>query len=189
MALGKKTIWTVEMDNFLKSNYQTLTNQQLATALGLKLTVTRNRLSQLGLKRFEMEYFTKEQLDYLLANYKTTGNVRIANYLNANLPKNKPWTENHIVKKMGYLGLKRSEEELELINSYESGPQGLRFTILKNSSSINLHPSWVAQRIAWRDKALQAEILKHPELIDLKKNQILLNRKIKQNGKQQTSKP
>lgn len=183
MAGGVKTIWTNEMDSFLKENYQTMTNRQLADALGLTLTITKGRLYSLGLKRMEMEYFTPEQLNYLVNNYKTTGNVRMANYLNEHYPKNKPWTENHIVKKLGYLGLKRTIEEQAKINSFESGPGGLRFTIRKNSSSLNMHPSWVANQIAWRNKPLADEILKHhPELLEAKRQQILIKRKIKAHG-------
>lgn len=184
MASGVKTVWTDEMDSFLKDNYTVMTNRKLADALGLTLTITKMRLYHLGLKRMEMEYFTAEQLEYLVNNYQTTGNVRMANYLNEHHPKNKPWTENHIVKKLGYLGLKRTRAEQDKINSFESSPGGLRYTINKNSSSLNLHPSWVANQIAWRNKHLQREILEHhPELVTAKKQQILINRRIKAHGK------
>lgn len=183
MASGVKVIWTKEMDEFLKVNFLKMTNSQLATALGLKITVTRNRLRELGLKRIEMEYFTTDQLNYLIANYKTTGNVRMANYLNKHFPKGKPWTKKHIVKKLAYLKLKRTPEELDKINSFESSEGGLRNTIMQNSSSLNMHPTWLAQQIAWRNKSAQQEILNnHPELIEAKKQQILINRKIKNHG-------
>lgn len=182
MASGVKVIWQTEMDRFLIENYASSTNAQLADKLGLTLTITRNRLSFLGIKRFEQEYFTPQQLQYLIENYKTMGNQRIANNLQVLHPKIKPWTKNHVIKKMGYLGLKRTKQEYDNICSSESSVGGLRFTIKENSSSLNMHPRWIAQRIAWRNKDLENEVLRHPELLEAKKQQLLINRKLKEHG-------
>jgi len=183
--IGVKTIWTTEMDNFLRSNYQSKTNQQLAFTLGLKLTITRNRLRELGLKRMEMEYWNDEQIQYLKDNFQTTGDVEIAEYFQENYPKNKIWRKQHIRKKRGYLDLHRTKEEIFTIASMNAKPGGNSHTIDQNSSSKNMHPKWVAQQIAWRNKELQEEVLKYPELIQLKRVQLDLARTIKKqrNGK------
>lgn len=172
--------WTDDMTQFLKDNFWELTNQQLATALNLRLTKTRNKCRELGLKRIDMEYWTTEQIDFLISNYKIKGDVEIAEIFQIKFPKNKRWTKNHINKKRRYLKINRTIEEIKTIASINSKPGGNSFTIIKNSSSLNMHPTWIAQRIAWRDPELQQEILKnHPELISISKEILLLNRMIK----------
>lgn len=54
----------------------------------------------------------------------------------------------------------------------------------RNSGSINLTDGYLANCIAWRDKALADEIKKQPILLEIKRQQLLNNRKIKsiQNG-------
>ena len=111
MAVGKRTIWTEEMINFLKSNYMKMNNRQLAEALGLKITVTRLKLYELGYKRIEMEYWTEEQINTLKEKYKIWGDVEIAEYFNKHFPKKKGWTKKHIEKKRRYLNLKRTRDE------------------------------------------------------------------------------
>lgn len=56
---------------------------------------------------------------------------------------------------------------------------------LRNTGWNNLNDQFIASTIAWRDKEAQADIMNHPELIDLKRKEILLSRAIKQqqNGK------
>lgn len=184
MSNGVKTKWTQVMDSFLQENFLSKTNPELAAALDLTLTVTRNRLRELGLKRIEMEYWTDEQIQYLKANFRTTGDVEIAEYFETQFPKNKPWGKQHIRKKRVYLQLYRTQQESALIASQNAMPGGNSYTIDKNSAGVNMHPKWVAQQIAWRDPEMQKEVLKHPEIINLKRYQLELARtlKSKKNG-------
>lgn len=52
----------------------------------------------------------------------------------------------------------------------------------RNSSATLLKDRYVANCIAWRDEDLKAELLKHPELLEIKRQQILLNRTIYDNA-------
>lgn len=52
----------------------------------------------------------------------------------------------------------------------------------RNSGSVNLTDPYVARTIAGRDSELKEEILKHPELIEIKRLNLQLNRKIKNHG-------
>jgi hypothetical protein len=176
-----ETRWTPAMISFLKENFFSLTNQQLADALRLTLTVTRNKSSELGLKRIIMEYWTDDQVSYLVANYQTMGDVEIAEHFENVWPKKKRWIKQHICKKRKYLKLQRTENEVAKIRTKNSSLGGNAYTIDKNSSSLNMHPVWIAQRIAWRNKPLQKELLNYPEIIEAKKNLIILSRLIKQN--------
>lgn len=184
MANGNTKKWSAENIQFLKDNFFKLTNLQLSQSVDKTLTVTRNKCAELGLKRIEMEYWTEEQIQYLKDNYHTKGDVEIAEIFEVKWPKNKKWRKQHIRKKRGYLKLHRSEEEIFVIASNNSRPGGNSYTIDKNSSSINMHPSWLVQRMAWRDKELQQEILaKHPDLIELQRQLIILKREIKKHDK------
>lgn len=53
----------------------------------------------------------------------------------------------------------------------------------RNSCSVNLKDGFVAYSIAWRDKELAQELRKYPEIIELKRQEILLKRAIQQHGK------
>lgn len=177
------TTWTDEMIKFLRDNYQAMTNESLAKHLGLKKTICRMKLYELGLQRMGMEYWCDEQVKFLIENYKTMGDVEIMEVFKIRWPKRKGWKRNAIHQKRKRLGLHRTAKEIARIVTKNSSAGGRSFTIDKNSSSINMHPSWVAQRIAWRDPELQSEIVKHPELIEAGRALIKLNRVIKQRKK------
>lgn len=115
MKRGKygKIIFEDKDCQFLIDNYLSMTNKELASALGVKITSCRTKLYQLGLKRMEVEYWTKDQIQFLKDNYKEMGDVEIAALFNEVCPKNKPWSNKHIEKKRRYLKLKRTKAEIE----------------------------------------------------------------------------
>ncbi|WP_421977860.1 HNH endonuclease signature motif containing protein [Roseivirga seohaensis] len=92
-----------------------MTNRELATAMGLGLTSVRTKCYELGLLRMKMEYWTEEQVNYLLENYKQKGDVELAEEFNNKWHKEKGWTKKHIEKKRRYLHLKRTKKEIHLI--------------------------------------------------------------------------
>jgi hypothetical protein len=63
-----------------------------------------------------------------------------------------------------------SVEKLELIT--------LKENMIRNSASKNLTDAYVANCIAWHDKETAKEMLNHPEIIEVKRQQIILNRTI-----------
>lgn len=126
-----KIIWTKEMISFLKDNWKQKTNAELAEALGLKLTTTRTKLIELGLKRMEMEYWTPEQVYLLKRKYRTIGDVEIAELFNATYKKAKGWTKKHIEKKRRYLKLHRTQKEINAIRARNS-KTGRYNTVLKS---------------------------------------------------------
>lgn len=134
--------------NFLKENFHKKTNQQLADHLGLKLTKTRMVLYDLGLKRMELEYWTDEQTEFLLANYKEIGDVELAEIFNSKWIKNKGWTGKHIEKKRRYLKLKRTAVELENIffRNLESG----RFKICNQKRWEKTGSNAIGTILHWR---------------------------------------
>lgn len=103
--------WSTRDIQFIKKNFHSMTNVQLAKKLKKKLTKVRDKCRELGLKHMELEYWTPEQVDYLKANYKTKGDTQLAAEFQQRWPKKKLWTFKHIDKKRGYLGLKRTIEE------------------------------------------------------------------------------
>lgn len=114
-AAWNKINWTPQMIDFLKRNFEKMTNQELADALGLKLTTTRCKLYELGLKRMELEYWTDEQVEFLKDNYHSKGDTEIAIIFDEKYQKEKGWTKKHIEKKRRQLGLKRNERQIKKI--------------------------------------------------------------------------
>jgi hypothetical protein len=176
---ANKTQWTDEMIQFLNDNWQSMTNQQLADALQLRKTVTRNKLRELGLKRMELEYWSEEMISFLKQSYTVMGDVEIINFFKHQYPKQKGWKRSMIRQKRKYLGLMRTAEQSKAIAKRNSQKGGPSYTIEKNSSSKNMHPRWIAQQIAWRNPELQLELMKHKEIIESARALILLNRVIK----------
>jgi hypothetical protein len=177
------TVWTDEMIDYLKANYLTISNKDLAKHLKLRLTVTRNKMYELGLKRMQLEFWTPEQLNYLVENYRTMGDVEIAENLQQLYPRKKGWSKHHISKKRGYLNLQRTPEEIDVIVSQHHSAGGRMNTIAQNSCSVNLTDNFVANTMSRFNPDLKAELLKRPELIELKRSQIKLNRAIKEHTK------
>lgn len=110
-----KIIWTPEEDQFLKDHFHVMNNAALAKALGRKLTNTRTRLYELGLKRIELEYWNEEMVKFLRENYSQIGDTEMAEIFSAKWPKNKGWSKKHIEKKRRYLKLKRTKKEIQAI--------------------------------------------------------------------------
>lgn len=102
---------------FIQENFQKMTNEQIAAALGLKKTIVRTMAYSLGLKRMELEYWSSEQVAFLKKNYKKIGDVELAEIFENEWPKNKGWTKKHIEKKRRYLFLKRTPADLQRIHS------------------------------------------------------------------------
>jgi hypothetical protein len=177
------TVWTDEMISSLKENFNSKTNEELAKLVGVNLTVLRNKTRELGLRKYEIEYWSNEMIQYLVDNYKTKGDVEIMEYFKIHYPKKKGWKRGAIHKKRKQMGLLRTDEERSRLIRKNLSPGGRSYTIDKNSSSKNMHPTWVAQRLAWRDKEMQNELVKHPELIEAGRAMIKLKRLTKQKVK------
>lgn len=111
----RKVILSPKEIEYIKLNWPNKTNAELAKDLGLKLTRLRGFLSEMGLKRMELEYWTEEQIQWLKWNYKYYGDVEISEIFNQFFQKKKSWTLKHIEKKRKYLKLSRTKEELEQI--------------------------------------------------------------------------
>lgn len=174
------TPWPDHKLQFLKDNFHIMTNPQLANALGITLTVLRNKARELGMKRIEMEYWNADQVKFLIDNFRILGDVEIMHHFEKHYPKAKSWTRSHINKKRRQMNLVRTQDEIDTIVTRNVSKGGPSFTILKNSSSVNLTDGYVANCIAWRDPELKAEVLKHSELLNLKRQQIRLSREIKE---------
>ncbi|MES2810034.1 MAG: HNH endonuclease [Bacteroidota bacterium] len=258
--------WTDEMIGFLKGNFFEMTNQQLAAHLELKLTVVRTMCYELGLKRIEMEYWTKEQVKFLRESYQVMGDVELAEIFTTCYPKNKGWSKKHIEKKRRYLKLKRTEAEKQAIQQRNTdagrfainhwrrwidreapvgetrvwkNETGRLFQVIKTESGFVHHARWLWQQthgeiaqgmkvrlidgeatnvsienlelvtagelsainsrissqglsdnyiagiLTHGRKDLRDAVKNAPELIELKRNQLLLNRQINNHGKSQ----
>lgn len=101
--------------DYIKANFFKKTNKELANDLGLRLTTLRTRCYAMGLKRMELEYWTKEQITYLKKYYRRIGDTELASIFNKKWHKNKGWDKKHIEKKRRYLGLKRTPAERKAI--------------------------------------------------------------------------
>ncbi|MFN0276777.1 MAG: hypothetical protein ACKVPJ_13605 [Chitinophagales bacterium] len=77
----------------------------------------RRKCCERGLKKMEMEYWTREQVSFLRKYYKTIGDKELVILFKEMFPKNKIWTIKHIEKKRLYLGLKRTFKQLKRIKT------------------------------------------------------------------------
>jgi hypothetical protein len=112
---GIKYDWPEKELEFLTENFYSMTNKELAKALGMKLSMVRTKCYELGLKRMELEYWTDIQIKWLKVLYTFIGDMELALIFDEAYPKEKGWTLKHIEKKRMYLGLKRTKKQLEAI--------------------------------------------------------------------------
>ena len=109
---GKEIVNKKESIRFIKSNFYRMSNGQMAEALGVYIQAVREKCYQLGLYRMRLDYWTKEQIRFLKANYKKIGDKELAILFNSKWKKEKGWTFKHIEKKRLYLKLKRTAAQL-----------------------------------------------------------------------------
>lgn len=112
-----RVFFSKKEDDFIRSNFHSMTNPELAKRLGKTLTVVRNKCRQMGLLHMKLEYWTNEQVTFLKENFQSIGDSELAELFNKKWKKNKGWTKKHIEKKRRYLGLKRTVEEQFLIRT------------------------------------------------------------------------
>lgn len=168
-TIGKynKVVFSGKDKQFVLENFYTMTNQQLADSLGLKLTIVRSYCYSLGLKKMELEYWTTEQVKYLRKHYKKIGDVEIAEYFNANFPKNKGWNKKHIEKKRRYLKLKRTQEEINLVRA-RNAAQGRHNTSEKMWATRGVNP--IGTVLTWSNYGREFKVIKtHDGYVDYKR--------------------
>ena len=132
---------------FVKANFKTMTNQQIADALGEKKTKVRMLAYSLGLKRMELQYWTTDQINFLKANYQSIGDVELAEIFNVKWYKNKGWTRNHIEKKRRYLNLKRTQQQLQYIQ--DRNVLAGRFSTEKANKARSLKQTPIGATTIW----------------------------------------
>jgi len=261
----------VDIESFIRANYDKMTNKELAASLGVCLQTVRDKCYAMGLLRMKLEYWSDEQTQYLRDNYRQIGDSELAEIFNTRWVKQKTWTIKHIEKKRMYLKLKRTKDELSAIHDrnveqgrfsncpvsrwlkhgvFKEGDVRMwrctngryvpfmkvngkfihwaRYTweqaygpvapgmniVFKNDnpyeyekgisilecvsnaelsarnslkSSIGLSDNYIAAMLSIGNKELRAELKRQPDLLELKRNEILLTRAIKTQEKCQTT--
>lgn len=114
MEIGKygKIIFSENEIEFIKSNFQQMTNEAIADALGCKKTIVRMKAYELGLQRINLERWTVEQIAYLKSNYKLKGNRELVREFAKLWHKDKGWSTRQINKKLLQMGLYRNKQDL-----------------------------------------------------------------------------
>jgi len=165
---------SVEQIDFIKANYDSMSNKELSEALSLKIQLLRKKIYKLGFYRYRLEYWTEEQIDYLKENYRNIGDKELAKIFNGLWEKQKAWTLKHIEKKRNYLGLHRTREEIAAIKErnrlngcwaislWEHHPelvapigdtrlwtneQGRKYQVIKTEKGFEHHGRWLYKKI------------------------------------------
>lgn len=121
---SNKTSFTRAHIAFLKENYKTLTNKQLAAGIGKTLTVTRNKLYEMGLRRYDKKAraWAPAEDNILISNYRVLGDTSLANLLPGR-------TKRSIRKRRITLNLVRTVDEIN--NLVEKNLKQLQATQFK----------------------------------------------------------
>jgi hypothetical protein len=106
---------TEKQIEYIKSNWNTLSNGAMAKELNINFSTLSSKLHEMGLYRMHFEYWTPEQINFLRRNYKKIGDKELAILFNGLWEKEKRWSFKHIEKKRKYLNLKRTPEEVRKI--------------------------------------------------------------------------
>ena len=66
-------------------------------------------------------HWSDEMSEYLRHHYKHTGNKKLAAMFEEKFPKHFPWTLKHIEKRLFYMGLKRTKQQINAIMCANNG--------------------------------------------------------------------
>lgn len=132
--------WTEEEDNFIKDNYLTMTDEEIAEKLDRGIqSVAHRRCRVLHLKKelgYNNKVFTDEQIEFLKANanIKTLKDLTMA----LNLKFNTNFSEQQISNKLPYLGLNRLKlsKEQRCKIQHENAPYQIGYEYIDNLGFI-----------------------------------------------------
>lgn len=110
-----KIVFSEKEIQFIKDNFATMTNDEIAVALLVKKTIVRTTAYSLGLQRMKLEYWSDEAVTFLKENYHRLGDREICRIFSVKFPKEKGWTPRHVQKKMTQLDLYRNKMDWFLI--------------------------------------------------------------------------
>lgn len=164
-----KIHWTDSMLDFLKENVDKMSNRELSKALGIGKSLTCMKIYELGLKRCEVERWSPQQVKMLLENYKQFGNTELLEMFTEKFPEKK-WTYKMIESKLRKMNLSRTEKE-QLIIAQRNGIK----------SHQDLSDNYVASKLAHGKSKLKEKLLRHLALIELKRQQLKLQRELLKN--------
>lgn len=184
---------------FLRDHWRELTDKQLLAAFNKRFgcEMTFGYLRQYkranDLIQQAQPAWTEEEVEFLKANYQRMGNVEIAAHFGWTGEQcGRKYGEKRIWKKMKQLGLKRSKRIILKLRQ-ECGKKVMQEARSKDknaySPAATLTDAAVVHTLTHmqQDKeAIKKFIKEHPELIELQRQRILLNRKInkiEKNGK------
>jgi hypothetical protein len=121
-AAYNKTIFHLDELVYLKKNFHSFPAKVLLNHINslrtdkIKLTVFRNKCTQLGLKKHDRpDLWLPREERFLINNYRIMGNVDICSHLNKFKNRSRNFTVKHVWKKMKLMKLHRSEKELKQI--------------------------------------------------------------------------
>lgn len=168
-----------EWEAFIRNNNDNMNNQQMAEIIGCKPSTVAMIRIKLGLKKMEFDFWTEPQTETLNLLYHIMGDTEMAELFNELFPKKKTWTKKHIEKKRKYLNLKRTKEELKTIwrRNLEQGRFGDFIygmgAVPEDAGLIRL-ATWLAPK----NKEVQQELLKQPDLLELYRQNLILKNTI-----------
>lgn len=145
-----KIQFTDEENEFIRQNINKLTNRQIAAQLNKTLTVTRNQIYHLGLKRHKClrGSWTDSENEILIDNYQTKGDVELSSMLPGR-------TKQAIRKRRITLNLHRTPEQTALL--IESGKKKFLQHSYKSGHKTNpalrseiMRKAWITRKVRKR---------------------------------------
>ncbi|MCL1933276.1 MAG: hypothetical protein FWF53_05660 [Candidatus Azobacteroides sp.] len=175
----KSRIWTSEMIEKLRRDYETNTLAQIAEKYGKNKDAVRITANYYGIRKrgpYKCFKWTEEKNKLISELYDKYTNKEIAEIIGVS----KTCLDIHAQ----YIGLRKSKEYRKRISKENAINNNNIDHAFLSDKNIARTLSGASIRDKERKKKETAMYLEYPELIELKRNQILLNREIKkvQNG-------
>lgn len=157
-----KIFMTEKQKQFVKDNFKTMTNEQIAEATKLSKTYVRMYAYSIGLQRELIVHWTDEQNAFFIENWQFIGNVEMAKILNETYPGKKVFTKRNISKKLTNLKLKRTAREEDDIRE-RNRLNGMWGPPMENKSLPVLKKIWIQinpkMRVELKPNQLPAQLL------------------------------
>lgn len=168
MQFKKKYEWPEEHIQFLYDNWQHMTQRQIGEHLKIGRESIKDKLLELGMRKAacKMEW-TNEEEQFLLDHFETHCYSELTQMMKEKFP-GRNFNRGTIRVRLAKLKLRRTEECQKMLMG-------------KISPSKNFDEKWIARCIAGRKMHLYESILNNPQIIELKRQQLILNRIIQNN--------
>ncbi|WP_379945848.1 hypothetical protein [Enterococcus devriesei] len=133
--------WDREQNKFIKQNYQSMNDKELATALGRTIEAVKSQRKKLRLSRLSKRYWTKKEDDFLRQHFEEHSLKKMGSVLNRS-PK-------QISYRLSKIGLSKVSKYDLYINNQQVASGTIREIADQIDANLYTVKRWRTEGVSW----------------------------------------